>query len=571
MEKIKKDYNFGIIVLFIAFIFSFESTGYCLRVPMGAVERRAQKSISAQYRKTLLDVAIDVAREHGTDFVLLLYGSVARDEARPDSDVDFSVDVAGETKNSPSGLSPAMDIAGDIFVNLKALGIPTDNADPWIKAKHPETIIKFFDLQPGEYQLYFITPEGYEILNNIGMDELRGLAKTLKRVRNENSEIEKLEKIARGEISDKRAGEVINRLLQLGTERADVQRALLLYNRLKGKPIQGILKNYHLDGASVEFVPEKGVDFIMDGDGSLDNLFKDKKVMVIETHPDDAIINIGHIIRKIVSVAKEFMLITAIPDQAGVTDKYTEEFDSSLMPPDLDHSNKDKVKRWIRAQEAKLGAQLLGIEGNRYVNLDLDFPLEKPKYDDAGNLLSYESIFKAPTKEDIKKIEEFVKLHGDTDVYLLAFPFSNHPHHRAVTNLFLNAIYKYNRKAGVIFWEDDEEFGQHKIPQNLFYFFREGDQKIKEGNMRQAYKSQNNRRKEDYYVSRMKESGLKNAKNGYVQLARKSFVSTGEIGRIRKEMPYAESLLKIKIVEPLLASNKSLATSLDCSAVRICQ
>ena len=89
--------------------------------------------------------------------------------------------------------------------------------------------------------------------------------------------------------------------------------------------------------------------------------------------------------------------------------------------------------------------------------------------------------------------------------------------------------------------------------------------------MRQAYKSQNNRRKGDYYVSRMKESGLKNAKNGYVQLARKSFVSTGEIGRIRKEMPYAESLLKIKIVEPLLASNKSLATSLDYSAVRICQ
>lgn len=140
-------------------------------------------NISEQHRKVLLDVATEVAREHGTEFVLLLYGNVARGKAGPDSDVDFSVDVPGETKNSSAGLDPAMDIAGDIFVNLIALGIPTDDADPSIKAKHPEQIIRSYELKPDEYQLYFITPEGYEILNNIGMNELRGLAKSLKRVR----------------------------------------------------------------------------------------------------------------------------------------------------------------------------------------------------------------------------------------------------------------------------------------------------------------------------------------------------------------------------------------------------
>jgi len=388
---------------------------------------------------------------------------------------------------------------------------------------------------------------------------------------NENLAIGQLERIARGEVSDERAEELINRLLQLGTERADVQRALLLYNRFKEKPIQGILKNYHLDGASVEFVPENDVDFIMDREGAVDNLFKGKKVMVIETHPDDAMINIGHITRRLISVAKEFALITAVPDQAGVTDEYAAEFDSSLMPPSIGHSNRNKVKRWIRAQEAKLGAQLLGIEGNRYVNLDLDFPLERPQYDNAGNLLSYESIFRAPTKEDIRKIEKFVKLHKDTDIYLLAFPFSNHPHHRAITNLFLNAIYKYNRKANVFFWEDDKEFGQHKIPQNLFYFFRKEDRETKKGNIRQAYISQDNRRGEGYYASRAEEIGLSNAEDGYVQLAQQGFYSAEEIRKIRKEMPYAERLLKVKIVEPPLADNEFLNASLNGSAVRICQ
>jgi len=377
--------------------------------------------------------------------------------------------------------------------------------------------------------------------------------------------------MARDEISDERAEEVINRLLQLGTERADVQRALLLYNRLKSKPIQGILTNYHLDETSVEFIPENDVDFIMDGEGSVDNLFKGRKVMVIETHPDDAMINIGHIVRRAISVAKEFAFITVIPDQAGVTDEYVEQLDSSLMPSNVDHSNKKEVKRWIRTREAELGVQLLGIEKNEHVNLDLDFPLERPIYDNAGNLLSYESIFRAPTKEDVRKIEKLVELHGDADIYLLAIPFSNHPHHRAVTNLLLRAIYKYNRKANIIFWGDDEEFRQHKIPTNLFYFFGEGNQEIKERNIRQAYSSQNDRRRKDYYVDRVKESGLSNAEDGYVQLARQRFYSAEEIRRIRKEKPYAEKLLKVKIVESPLASNKSLNASLNGSAVRICQ
>lgn len=194
MDNFLKKFNIAVIFMLIG-VFLWQNSAYSakmstLRIPIGTKQTKirlktilSKGSISEQYRKALLYVATEVARKYGTEFVLLLYGSVARGEARPDSDVDFAVDVPGETKNSPAGMDPAMDIAGDIFVNLIALGIPTDDTDPLIKAKHPEQIIRSYELKPGEYQLYFITPEGYEILNNIGMNELRGLAKSLKRAR----------------------------------------------------------------------------------------------------------------------------------------------------------------------------------------------------------------------------------------------------------------------------------------------------------------------------------------------------------------------------------------------------
>ncbi|MFH1318875.1 MAG: hypothetical protein ABIH71_07655, partial [Candidatus Omnitrophota bacterium] len=358
-----------------------------------------------------------------------------------------------------------------------------------------------------------------------------------------------LERMARKEIPDENVENIIKDLVELGTERSEIQKSLILYNRLRGRYIPCLLSNYHLNGIPVEFRLRNQVEFVFEEDGVLEELFRNKIVMAIETHPDDIMIEIGYLTRRIITLSERTIFVTALPDQAGVTDEYVKNLGKTELPKNIDFRDKTSVKRWVRTQEAKLGAELLGVETKNYVNLDLDLPLVSPRYDKTGRLLSFESVFKAPTFKDVEKIESLVKKYFNVEVYLLVFPFSNHPHHREVTKMFLNSIYRCNRNAQIIFWEDDSEVKQHFLPPNFFYFYGDEKQKQKESNIRKAYDSQNGRRGGEFYIRQAETTALNTVEVGYALLRNRREYSRSKIATLRKKFAYAERMLMVDIVK----------------------
>jgi hypothetical protein len=73
-------------------------------------------------------------------------------------------------------------------------------------------------------------------------------------------------------------------------------------------------------------------------------------------------------------------------------------------------------------------------------------------------------------------VNNLVRSNCDTDINMLVSPFSKHPHHRIITNLFLSAIYQYNRDAKLFFmgYKHDmvlSEPGFSIGVPNIFYYF----------------------------------------------------------------------------------------------------
>ena len=226
-----------------------------------------------------------------------------------------------------------------------------------------------------------------------------------------------------------------------------------------------------------------------------DNPFKGKKGIAIEAHPDDLILNAGAISELCKETAKhkdsEFFFITALLDQHGVRADYCNPF-LNIYPETLNVS--DELKRFIRTLEANQGAEVLEL-ANKHKILDIDFDLLNPIYNKL-RLISADSVFGMPSEKDQQKIDRFISEY-EGDYYLMASPFSKHPHHRVVTLMFLKAIFKQNKNAKIYFWEEKEVFYDNKVEANTVFVFDDKTQEQKKDRLLLAYPSQHSRKEKE--------------------------------------------------------------------------
>ena len=293
---------------------------------------------------------------------------------------------------------------------------------------------------------------------------------------------------------------LIQSLVNTGTDNEESLASLMEYNRRRGRIIGNLFKNYRINGMPVRWTFDRGYSFVFeDNESAFEKAIRAEKVMAIETHPDDIVINAGGTVAKLIQNGKKVIFVTAVPDQAGVSVDYAVDFNQTILPPDVAGSQLEKIQRWIRGYEARKGAQILGVTDENFVNLDLDFPVQDEIRGPTGYLSSFETKFKNPTNEDQKNVDRLIRTHKDVDTYLMVFPFSNHPHHRSVTRLMLNAIYRINPNAQILFWMDAREVKQLYIKQNIFFFYGDALHNLK-SNCINAYESQNSRRGAAFYV-----------------------------------------------------------------------
>ncbi|MBF0216559.1 MAG: HEAT repeat domain-containing protein [Candidatus Omnitrophica bacterium] len=353
--------------------------------------------------------------------------------------------------------------------------------------------------------------------------------------------IEELCAMARGSIPDERAGEIIKKLTALGTERPDVQSALLLYSRLRNKPLSGLFDNYHIADVPVRLVPAQGVKFMQRGDRTFVDTFGERKVMFVECHPDDAMLNIGELTSSL--FRSDSVFVTGVPDPAGVSDDsvgpLSEEYE-------LQSGSGVDIKTNIRAFEAEKGAWIM--LARYHIDLKIEWPIVRAARNEAGALLSFETEFAEPSVRDRQKVDEIVKKYPDKDIYMIPSPFSNHPHHRALAKLFLNSICRFNSKARIFFYDDDLSFKQHDTGANVYFYYGQPEQEFKDKWVERIYDSQIKRRGPGFYAGRADQIAEAAADAGFKEMVFKQGEAEKFLVYFLREYKYAERLIEVKVV-----------------------
>jgi len=244
-----------------------------------------------------------------------------------------------------------------------------------------------------------------------------------------------------------------------------------------------------------------------------------KEVMLIGTHPDDVFIFAGRLATLLSKYHPRTSLVTVSSDETGVTDSYAEyyrsreSFNSSI--------GLKEAKRIIRYEEAELNAKEMGFKA-MHKNFDLNWPIapDGERYIFGTNrLASYSCIFEEPTEDDYHKIRDFV-FYKKADIYVMAAPFSFHPHHRAATNLFLKAIRKFTPDAFLYFWSTPQEKNQPGVTWHddiLLYYSAEQETANGVG-IKHSNRSQNDRiGDDDFYSGMSKEIAEKIAKDNRLE------------------------------------------------------
>ncbi|MCK5180267.1 MAG: hypothetical protein KAR32_12130, partial [Candidatus Omnitrophica bacterium] len=231
------------------------------------------------------------------------------------------------------------------------------------------------------------------------------------------------------------------------------------------------------------------------------------------------------------------ILVTAIPDEAGVKDSYAKVFDQGNLPEGTNTDDVEDVKRGIRTVESNEQAERYGV-GEKHKNLDLAIPFTQEVFSEDGALISNESLIAEPTDEQQTKVDELVK-NNPVDYYMMVFPFSNHPHHRAVTQMFIRAIAKYNSTADIYFWADKREATQNKIVPNTFYVYGQGMDNWKRLMINNVHKSQNTRKENyEHYADMAEQMALY-----YLDVLRGHRPGTGDF----MWKPHAEAFMKVNL------------------------
>ena len=323
---------------------------------------------------------------------------------------------------------------------------------------------------------------------------------------------------------------------------------------------------YTFDNGKARLIPDKEVTILKEGDSSFDDMLTKlcPSSMFIETHPDDFAIHVGCTAQAIARHARGNkslpLFVTAVPDQYGVSDAFCNSLNGQV-PKDVRSRGNVAIKRWVRSHEAEVFAERIGFN-EHYLNLDMDFPALNAVYNN-GRFLPYQSTFQKPTEIDKETVERMIR-ENPVDSYFMVAPFSNHPHHRIVTQLFLDAIYKYNRKATIYLWANKEEFDRWKLRANVYLMYTKDTEDKKELAIAESFMSQNSRYNGDG--------------KWYCHVTRNmSTIAREEISDIfgwtvsgNGVYPYADRLIKVRFEDVLDSSTKTpTADSESVSTLRL--
>lgn len=182
--------------------------------------------------------------------------------------------------------------------------------------------------------------------------------------------------------------------------------------------------------------------------------------------------------------------------------------------------------------------------------MDVRLPIKKGIYNENGALMATETLFDAPSIEETQRIETFIKKNLVNN-YFMVFPWSNHPHHRKMAQVFLNAIAKYNPTAAIYFWADDKEFPQHHLRANTYLLYGKGEERFKElmtfnGNTSQVDRTKWDGRGWEYYC-RMSENMSQQAFEAAQKVLENRGMTDNEVKQYVSFCQFADRFIKCSL------------------------
>jgi hypothetical protein len=234
---------------------------------------------------------------------------------------------------------------------------------------------------------------------------------------------------------------------------------------------------------------------------SLRDVFGKGKVVVVEPHPDDAVISMGVILRKILELGSTVEMITVDPDHGGVTNEFISQW--FLKSPsglnEASNGREDTLRRHIREMESRDVLRRIGIDASYHTSLDISMQPGQGQSLEDRKIPFPPLLYPEMTDEEREIIRKSVEKHIDAPTWILSFPFLHSPHHNqheAATLTYLYELYRHGYKGDIVFYETFEaqtDFDREDIVPSFSYAFSAEEMALKTADIGE-YRSQEIRR-----------------------------------------------------------------------------
>jgi hypothetical protein len=216
----------------------------------------------------------------------------------------------------------------------------------------------------------------------------------------------------------------LQRLLERGTHRWDIQRRLTRYCREQRLPLplEQILQCYLLESRRSYWKIELAqgpLALLPSAFGPIDC----RRVVFMECHGDDLYLRAAVFLRRLIGRIDEAWWLTMMNDPYGVRDAVQDE----------------KYRCRLRSDEARRGAEELGVQKDRITTGICYWPLRQGRFTTDGRLLSYESSWSEPTSSDISCLIRYLS-DRKPDCVVTHPSIDNHPHHNFAGHTLFTAL-----------------------------------------------------------------------------------------------------------------------------------
>jgi hypothetical protein len=148
-----------------------------------------------------------------------------------------------------------------------------------------------------------------------------------------------------------------------------------------------------------------------------------RRVVFTECHGDDLYLRAAVFLERLIGRVGEAWWLTMMNDPYGVRAEGQDE----------------KYRCRLRSEEARRGAEELGVQKDRIATGICYWPLRQGRFTTDGRLLSYESIWSEPTSSDISCLIRYLS-DRKPDCVVTHPLIDNHPHHNFAGHTLFTAL-----------------------------------------------------------------------------------------------------------------------------------